>query len=502
MTSFQELNETLKQQVSELTYKLELKEKEIEHLKSPNKTLSQFETQTLELQLIQYKHLQTKLEKENEQLRNKISQMVNSQVETQKTILKQKQQLQNVNKNLFSLSSQIQEEDSPIKLIINKLIDNDKDPMITQSLDIESQLKMNELKRVNNQLEKRIHQLEEKSQSMVARQFQDAAAILKLKKQKKELIDQQELQKQTLQQELQKSRVQAFSDVTISFSDLYSEISNIEQIKEKFGILIQLILKQLLTQNSNSDLNESIIKSNRSSYSRRVDQVQNQFNDILKYLNKGSLKSREQAQENQIYESFICEKPQTNDKQTQTLNNENDACAENDLNGKTRKLEIVINNKKNQEEECQFIDAEQQTEDQDLNQFLLNSMTPLMLSAFPQLHTEGDLIEEQQQQSQDKSALCLRNGIKNDQGFDEGQLIGIVETLTIQLNYIKKQWFKSVDKCLRAQQELERLSEIESQYNHLSHEYLNSKNELSKQKNRYQTLLDKFFVLELENAQQ
>ncbi|CAD8168868.1 unnamed protein product [Paramecium pentaurelia] len=500
MTSLQEVNENLRQQIIELTFKLELKDKEIEQMKSPPKSSNQFETQTLELQLIQYKHLQTKLENENEQLRSKLNQMVNSQVEAQKALLKQKQQMQNVNKNLFSLSSQIQEEDSPIKLIIDKLIDKEKDQLITQSLDVESQLKMNEIKRINNQLSSRIQQLEEKSQNMIARQFQDAATILKLKKEKQGLIDQLQRQGQELEQELQKSRVQTIPDIAISFSDLYFEIPYIEQIKEKFELLIQQILQQLLSQNSNCELGESLVKTHRSSSSRRLDQVQNQFSDILKYINRGSQKNREFTLENQIFESFIYEKPTTNDKSSQTSNIENDVNAENLLNIESKLQDNVVQSPRFQGE-CKGIDAEQQTEDIDLNQFLLNSMTPLMFSAIPQLHTESDLIDEQQQ-GQDKSAVCLRNGIKNDSGFDEGQLIGIVEQLTLQLKYTKKQWYNSVDKCLRAQEELERLSEIEAQYNHLSQQYLNSKNELAKQKNKYKLLLDKYFDLELKYMQQ
>ncbi|CAD8176942.1 unnamed protein product [Paramecium octaurelia] len=497
MTSLQEVNDNLRQQIIELTQKLELKEKEIDQLKSPQKPSNQFETQTLELQIIQYKHLQTKLENENEQLRNKLSQMINSQVETQKTLLKQKQQMQNVNKNLFSLSSQIQEEDSPLKQVINKLIENEQDPLITQSLDIEAQLKMNELKRINNQLTSRVQQLEEKSQYMIARQFQDAATILKLKKEKQGLIDQLEQQGQELQQELQKSRLTAFPDITLSFSDLYLEIPNIDQIKEKFEQLIQLFLQQLLQQNTNYELGESLVKSHRSNSSRRLDQVQNQFNDILKHINRGSQRIREFTLENQIFESFIYEKPQNQDKSTQTEKIENDASAEHFLSEQTRKLENDVKSPRVQGE-CKGVDAEQQTEDIDLNQFLLNSMTPLMFSAIPQLHTENDIVDEQQQQVQDKSPLFLRSGIKNDTRFDEGQLIGIVEQLTLQLKYTKKQWYNSVDKCLRAQEELERLSEIEAQYNHLSQQYLTSKKDLDKQKFKYQQLLDKYFEIELK----
>ncbi|CAD8080017.1 unnamed protein product [Paramecium primaurelia] len=496
MTSLEEVNENLRQQIIQLTFNLELKEKEIEQLKTPPKLSNQFETQTLELQIIQYKHLQTKLENENEQLRIKLSKMITSQVETQKTLLKQKQQIQNVNKNLFSLSSQIKEEESPLKQVINKLIDNDKEPLITSNLDIETQLKMNELKRINNQLTSRIQQLEEKSQYVIARQFQDAATILKLKKEKQGLIDQLEQQGQELQQELQKSKITVFPDIALSFSEIYLEIPNIEQIKEKFEQLIQQILQQLLQQTTNCELGESLVKTHRSSSSRRIDQVQNQFNEILKYLNRGSQRIREFTLENQIFESFIYEKPQMNDKSIQTDKIENDASAENFQSEQIRKLENNVQSPRFQDE-CKGIDAEQQTEDIDLNQFLLNSMTPLMFSAIPQLHTESDIIEEQQQ-GQDKNIFCSRNGIRNDTGFDEGQLIGIVEQLTLQLKYTKKQWYNSVDKCLRAQEELERLSEFESQYNHLSQQYLSSKKELAKQKNKYQQLLDRFFEIELK----
>lgn len=55
-------------------------------------------------------------------------------------------------------------------------------------------------------------------------------------------------------------------------------------------------------------MGESIIKSHRSSSSRKVEQIQNLFSEILKLGNIETQRSRESVlatQENQMVESFV-----------------------------------------------------------------------------------------------------------------------------------------------------------------------------------------------------
>lgn len=56
------------------------------------------------------------------------------------------------------------------------------------------------------------------------------------------------------------------------------------------------------------ELGESMLKSHRSSSSRKVDQIQNLFSEILKLGNIETQRSRESVlatQENQMVESFV-----------------------------------------------------------------------------------------------------------------------------------------------------------------------------------------------------